>query len=363
MSKNVSGTKYNKLKEFLKNQILFGNFKPGDQLPSENTLAEEFSLSRHTVRKAIALLVNEGYLYTEHGRGTFCADKNTRISNSKNIGVITSYISEYIFPGVIKGIDSILSKKGYSIVLKSTGNDISKETECLKDMLGKDIAGLIIEPTKSALFSVNIPYYEALGKRNIPYVFIHGYLEQLRDKPLIAMDDTIGMYKMAEYLFETGHKKPVGIFKADDIQGINRHKGYAKALADFHIPYNPDNVIWFHTEDKFEKPYAVIKNMVQCGYKFDSVICYNDEIAYEIVDALTKTGVKVPLDVSVTGFDDSYLAVNCPVKLTTASHPKERLGEAAAECILSIINNRPENSSGKIFTPELIVRDSCKKRS
>ena len=148
MSNVEKQAKYYKLKEYLKQEILMGRIKPGEQIPSENALAEKFSISRHTVRKAISILVNSGYLHSEHGRGTYCTDRSIKRNNSRNIGVITTYISEYIFPKVIQGIDSVLSKNGYSIILKSTNNDIANEYLCLEDMLEKNIEGLIIEPTK-----------------------------------------------------------------------------------------------------------------------------------------------------------------------------------------------------------------------
>ena len=105
------GTKYAKLMEYIKDEIIMGRIKPGDQIPPKITLALKLSLSRHTVRKAISMLANEGYLYTEHGRGTFCKDRSISRTNSRNIGVMTTYISEYIFPRVIQGIDSVLSEK------------------------------------------------------------------------------------------------------------------------------------------------------------------------------------------------------------------------------------------------------------
>ena len=57
--------------EYLRDEMLTGRIMLGDKIPSENELAEKFSLSRHTVRKSIAMLANEGLLYTELGRGTF----------------------------------------------------------------------------------------------------------------------------------------------------------------------------------------------------------------------------------------------------------------------------------------------------
>jgi GntR family transcriptional regulator, arabinose operon transcriptional repressor len=360
--KNNSNSKYYKLKEFLKEEILSGRIKPGEQIPSENTLTARFSLSRHTVRKAIAILINDGLLYTEHGRGTFSSGIARKNRDSRNIGVITTYISEYIFPQVIHGIDEVLSGNGYSIILKNTGNDCQKEASCLKDMLDKDIAGLIVEPTRSALFSNNIKYYEALERYNIPYVFIHGCHEQLQQKPCILLDDAGGMFELVSYLIKSGHKSIAGIFKADDTQGLNRHKGYVKALTEHGILYNPENVIWFHTEDRSVKPYAVIKSMLENRRRFDAIACYNDEIAYKIVEVLNQSGIKVPEDISVTGFDDSFLAVSCPVKLTTARHPKEKLGKAAAELILELIAGT-EQKPVRIIQPEIIIRNSCRKRT
>ena len=62
--------KYVQIVEELKGKVLSGQIQPGDKLPSENVLAAQYHVSRQTVRKAIAILENEGYVYAEHGRGT-----------------------------------------------------------------------------------------------------------------------------------------------------------------------------------------------------------------------------------------------------------------------------------------------------
>ena len=69
--------------------------------------------------KALAILQNEGYIYAEHGRGTFCSEMMRHAHPSKNIAVVTTYLSDYIFPRVIQGIDDVLTGAGYSIVLKN----------------------------------------------------------------------------------------------------------------------------------------------------------------------------------------------------------------------------------------------------
>ncbi len=364
MQRGNNQAKYYKLMEYLKEEILMGRIRPGEQIPSENILCEEHSLSRHTARKAISMLVNEGYLYTEHGRGTYCVDRQKMRRDSRNIGVITTYISEYIFPKVIQGIDRVLSDSGYSIILKNTNNSLETEACCLEDVLGKNIEGLIVEPTKSVLFSNNFVFYEALDKHHIPYIFIHGCNQQLEGKSQVVLDDAQGVFSVVNYLSKLGHVNIVGIFKADDIQGINRHKGFARGLNEAGLLYDPDNVVWYHTEDREIKPYTVIRRMVEAKKKIDAIVCYNDEVAYKIIEMLGNMGVRVPEDVSVTGFDDSYFSGSCPVKITTVSHPKDLLGEEAAGILLKMLKDGSyrNNPIQKIIVPELIVKDSCIKR-
>ena len=364
MSNDNCQPKYLRLKEYLKDEMLMGRIKPGVQIPSEHSLGEMFSISRHTVRKAIAILINEGFLTSEHGRGTYCVDRSQKRNASKNIGVITTYISEYIFPKVIQGIDNVLSQNGYSIILKNTNNDTLKEYDCLKDMLEKNIEGLIVEPTKSALFSRNLELYKALEKSGIPYVFIHGFHQEMEDKPYVILDDAAGMYSAVRYLAELGHKKIAGIFKADDMQGLSRHKGYARALTDSGLPYDPDTVVLYHTEDKGIKPVNALREMIHSGYGLDAIACYNDDVAFRIYQFLDGMGLRVPEDISITGFDDSYLSENSAVKLTSVLHPKEKLGEMAAELLLNLLKGKDQvrGFAQKVIVPELVIKDSCMKR-
>lgn len=357
-------TKYNALADFLREEILMGSIRPGEKIPSENELAEKFSMSRHTVRKAISMLVNEGYLSARHGQGTYCVDRRAGRVRSGNIGVITTYISEYIFPRIIQGIDKVLSGNGYSIILKNTGNDTGMEALCLKDILTKNVEGLIVEPTKSVLFSNNIKYYEALDSHRIPYIFIHGYYQLLENRSYILLDDAKGMYEAVGYLAGLGHRKIVGIFKADDIQGINRHKGYAKALNDAGLEYDPDNVIWFHTEDRETKPSQTVRHMIETAQRIDAIACYNDQVAVRILKQLYDLGIKVPQDISVTGFDDSFLSENSPVELTTVTHPKEKLGELAAQILLQMLKDDDylKKPVHEILVPKLVIKGSCIKR-
>ena len=363
MTQESGKTKYYVLMEELKEDILSGRIRAGEKLPSENQLSEKYHISRHTVRKALSILSQEGYIVAEHGRGTFCSQRMSHLKKSKNIAVITTYISDYIFPRLIQGMDKALTENGYSIILKNTANSRTKEAKVLEDILTKDIDGLIIEPAKSQIICRHTNLYALLDQYQIPYVFIQGVYSQLQDKPHILMDDCRGGYLVTKYLLDTGHRNLLGIFKADDFQGQERHKGYVKALQEAGFPYDPDRVIWFHTEDRKTKPGIMTKYLLEKGVEADGIVCYNDQIAVSVIQTLREMGINVPEDISVTGYDNSVMAGG-DISLTTIAHPQEKLGEMAAELLLEKIRDIPEEKSRipSLIQPELIITNSVKVR-
>lgn len=364
MEKESGKSKYYSLMETLKEEILSGRIQAGEKLPSENELSRSYGLSRHTVRKALSILENEGYVTAQHGRGTFCSERMIQRHTSRNIAVVTTYISDYIFPRLIQGIDRVLTANGYSIILKNTGNSRSVEARVLQELLNKPIDGLIIEPSKSQILCRHLNLYQMLDQYEIPYVFLQGSYPQMLDRPHILMDDCRGGYLVTKYLIDTGHRRIAGVFKADDSQGAQRHLGYVQALKEAGMPYDPELVVWFHTEDRKQKPGLMLKLLLEAGGSFDSVVCYNDQIAIQVIDTLKKRGLQVPEDVSVTGYDDSAIAGKEAPGLTTIAHPQERLGELAAELILEKIRKIPEEESKveRLIRPELIVRESVSDR-
>ena len=363
MANENGKTKYYTLMEELKQAIMSGSIKPGEKLPSENELSDRYHISRHTVRKALSILINEGYIEAEHGRGTFCSQRMGHMKNSRNVAVVTTYIADYIFPRLIQGMDKVLTENGYSIILKNTANSRTKEERVLEDILTKDIEGLIIEPSKSQIYCKHTNLYAMLDQYEIPYVFIQGVYSQMIDKPHILMDDCKGGYMVTKHLIDAGHRKILGIFKADDFQGKERHKGYVKALQEAGIAYDPDMVVWFHTEDRKTKPAMMMELFLEQKVEMDAVVCYNDQIAIEVIRCLQRNGLRVPEDISVTGYDNSVIAEGT-VGLTTITHPQEKLGEMAAELLLEKIRKVPEEKSRipRLIQPELIVRGSTIER-
>lgn len=355
--------KCTKLVEDLKRQIMSGEIKPGDKISSENVLAREYDISRQTVRKAIDILRNEGFLYAEHGRGTFCSDMIKQEGNSGNIAVVMTYLSDYIFPHIIRGIDEVLEKEEYSILLKSTHNYRKVEAKCLEELVKKNIDGLIIEPSKSQIAFKNHDIFAMLERYKVPFVFVQGVYHGMEDKPYVLLDDEKGGYMITKYLIEQGHQRIAGVFKADDRQGQNRHKGYVKALQEAGIWYDPSLVVWYHTEDMNTLPYEMMQE-IALREKIDAVVTYNDRIAIDVIRALEEKGFSVPEDISVTGFDDSEFARNFKVPLTTIKHPQSKIGEAAAELLIKLVKGHAveEDKLHVMMEPVLVVRESTRKK-
>ena len=105
------------------------------------------------------------------------------------------------------------------------------------------------------------------------------------------MDDCRGGYLVTRHLLELGHRCIAGVFKADDFQGRERHKGYVRALQEAGLPYDPDLVIWFHTEDRKPSRPWPLKNSFPGGVPLDAVVCYNDQIAMGVYHKLRELGI------------------------------------------------------------------------
>ncbi|TDF97282.1 GntR family transcriptional regulator [Paenibacillus piri] len=355
-------SKYETVKDEIKSWIMQGSVLPHEKIGTENELMDRFRVSRHTIRQAIGDLENEGWIYRWQGKGTFCADpsKRTKSSHYKTIGVITTYISEYIFSSIMRGIESYLSSKDYTVILASTNNNIDKERKCIESIMARNVDALIVEPTKSALFNPNINYYLNLETNQVPYVMFNAQYPQLQ-APSLIVDDEQGGFVGADHLIGLGHKKIVGIFKTDDLQGVNRMNGFIRAHRERRVPITPGLIISYNTEDHREKIQSEVKRLLE-QYKDEitAIFCYNDAIALAIINLLREMNLKVPEDVSIVGYDDSYLSEMSEVKLTSVVHPKRAMGEDAAKIIVELVEGKQTGSaaSSVVYKPELVIRTS-----
>ncbi len=360
---DIEKPKYQRIKEYIIDTIRVRELKSGEKIFSENELVDKFGISRHTVRQAIGELVSEGWLYRVQGKGTFVGDgSDEKAVQYKTIGVMTTYLNDYIFPTIIRGIDSVLLKNGYNILLGCTYNQHQKERLCIENISNQNIAGLIAEPTKSALPNPNLHLYRELNNRGIPILFLHGCYKDL-GYSYIVMDDTQAGYMATCHLIELGHKRIGGIFKIDDIQGHYRFAGFQKAHIEAGLQLSDSRVLWFNT-DEAETMFTsnTIERLSGFFSACSAIVCYNDQVAIKILDILRELDLNIPEDLSLVSFDDSQLAIVSETKLTSVAHPKEKLGQEAARAAINLINGKQCYYKIKM-QPELVVRESTKKIS
>ena len=351
--------KYEQIVDWVNTEIQDGTLVRGDRLPSENELMERFGVSRQTVRRALEELAENGLVEGRRGSGTYVTVNTRRHKDEEiRIAVMLTCVDTYIFPSIIKGIESALTPEGCTMQIVMTDNAVEKERMLLKEFIRtRSVDGIIAETVKSGLPNPNLKLYVELENLGIPVLFVNSFYKDL-DIPHVSMDDRMAGYLAARHLVECGHRRIGGIFKSDDGQGHLRYAGYMEALMEKDIKVRGGKVVWIDTEE--------MKTMEEEGDRFlkrlkgcTACVCYNDETAYKLVRICQTAGKCVPEDISIVGIDNSALAQFCPVPLTSMENPAEELGKTAAEMMTGRIL-RNEKMESREFEPKLVMRSSVR---
>ena len=353
--------KYLSIIEWVKDYIKTQKLKPNDRFLTEKELCEIHGVSRQTVRQALMCLESENVICRVRGSGTYVKGSfSDEPKVLRSIGVISTYFSDYIFPYIVTGIEQVLNEAGYSMQLATTHNEVSEETQALKSMMLNGVQGLIVEPSRSALPNPNTELYRELKGKNVPLVFFNAKYPW-SDMPCVYMDDEAAAKIAADHLFECGHSRIAGIFAFDDIQGHKRYSGFMKSCMEHGMRNAEKNIFWFAAADGSAMFDYFSKRILDIIGGVTAVVCYNDNIAVNLLQFCKEQGISVPGEISVVGIDDSKYASICDVPLTTVSHPHRRLGEAAAKTLLELIGGNTMQHEDVVFTPELIERNSVKR--
>ncbi|KAA1186450.1 GntR family transcriptional regulator [Paenibacillus sp. B2(2019)] len=357
--------KYQVILDDIKSKILSGDYNVGEQIPTESALQSMYEVSRQTVRKAILELSNEGFLRSEKGSGTYVSNqyrsKTGGSSHKKTIGVITTYISDYIFPSIIRGIESRLNEDNYSLLLASTNNDVAQEKKALEMMLSYGVDGLIIEPTKSNLYNPNIAYYLSFKEQDIPIIMINAFYEEI-ELPYLCLDDVQSSYLATKELITKGHTQIGLIAKMDDLQGKYRMKGYIKALGESKLRFYPEQIFSFNTETKQTLSTDLKDFLNKNRDTLTAIVCYNDEVGLEVVHACRQLEITIPEELSIIGQDNSYIAKNANIKLTTLTHPQEAMGRDAADWVIKKLQGKRDLPNNTYYQPVLIEGETVVER-
>ncbi len=351
--------KYQSIADSLRQEIESGLYREKGLLPTEQVLCRSFNISRQTVRRALSVLEEEGLITRRQGSGSHLrARAGAERARNYSIAVLTTYISDYIFPHILRGVESVLAANGSAPSLYATQNQVSVERKVLQTLLTvKSLDGILVEGSKTALPNPNLDLYQKLIDRGVKLVFINGTYPELAHIPSVLADNRGGGRMLVEYLHRKGHKNIAGIFKSDDMQGHQRYLGYIEALRDLGLPMEDRHIFWYNTKHRelfLHESY--LDRMLDSAKGCSAIVCYNDEIAIRMVTRLKKRGARVPEDTAVVSFDNSHYSELAPVRLTSLSHGSQNLGVTAAELMLSLL--RGETCRSVSIPWQLIEKES-----
>ena len=311
------------------------------RLPGELTLCESYHCSRETVRHALRLLEEEGLILRMHGSGTYLAGDPAR---GRRIAVVTADLDTYLYPQLLRDLERAFSAQGFAMEAIATGGRVMTERAVLERLLAEPPAGILLEGAKSALPSPNLDLLSRVEALGIPLVFLHAAFPVPAGAPCIRDDNAGGARMLTRYLLEKGHRHIAAVLKSDDRRGHERYGGFVAALMQAGCDLLEDSVFWFDTAQREallagrdEWMYAFIRRRLPgCS----AVVCYNDEIAYPLIHCLHAEGLRVPEDVAVVSFDNSYYCTAGPVSVTSLGHERHEPGHLAAGMLLDLIRGR-----------------------
>ncbi len=354
--------KYQILAEELRAGSLAGTYQK--TLPTEQALCRQVKVSRQTVRQALSVLEADGLIERRQGSGSFVREqRDPAAPPHRSIAVVTTYISDYIFPSILREIEAVCSENNSAPLLFATQNQFANERRILQTLLAMDhLDGILIEGTKTGLPNPNVMLCRQLMEKGIPMIFMHGGYGQLPDTLSVLDDNVAGGRMLVEYLVQNGHRGIGGIFKYDDLQGRQRFEGYLEGLREFDIPPEDGNVLWYSTDmkDRFLKDDYTEARLESMLSACSAVVCYNDEIAVRVVASLARKGRSVPEDLSVVSFDNSHYSEITTPRITSLSHGRYNVGRMAAETLFRLLRGEPCVSELVPWT--LVEKESCQKR-
>lgn len=319
-----------------------------NKLPSEQELGEKYQLSRQTVRMALKSLEEKGLIEKRRGSGSYITGRSPK-SQENQIGILISNDQDYIYPGVLRDIQNTLSDGGFSTTVFCTGNLFSQEREILQSLLGKTFRGLIVEGCKSALPNPNLDLYRRLIKKGCEILFLYNHYPELSDCLFVKDDNYSGSALLVEHLAAQGHTRIGGIFKFDDLQGPERCQGFLETLRDLGLPFSDSQVCWYGSQElnklKKWRDTSFLNEMVQEFLSScTAIVCYNDILAYHLVEVLMQSGYRLPKDMAIAAFDNTYLSNSDILTITTLSHLPHEMGTRAAQAMLKKLKGLPVHS-------------------
>lgn len=280
----------------------------------------------------------------------------SRIQPSKIIGVIMPEIAHYYFSTVLAGIEEEARLHGYRIMVAQSNERYEQEARICQSFYENKVCGVIVSQAKD---TTKYHHFEKLINVGMPLVFYDRICTGV-NASRVVVDDYQGAFTAVSHLIETGCKR-IAFYGSTMTLEIskNRFNGYKDALLKHGIEI--DNSLT-HFCDNRDDAEAITPDILSADNRPDAFFAVNDDTAIGILYTAKRMGFRIPQDISICGFTNGQRAIACDPMLTTVEQRGKRVGEEAANILISQVEGRlpRDKAERRIVRTRLIIRGTTR---
>ena len=273
------------------------------------------------------------------------ASLRTRRSNL--IGVLVPRLSDIVLAMIYEGIEEAAAEHDLSTFVANT-RDLPEIQRIRTDMvLARRVDGMIFGDAY-----VDARFLGEVAARGVPFVLVN---RRAGDLPSVTCNDHLGGRLLGEHLLELGHRD-VAVVAGEPYAstGIDRTEGFVSAYAESGIEIPPRRIVRSPFDATGGR--AAAEQLLADGRPPSAIFAVNDFAAIGVLGALRDHGLHAGTDIAVAGFNDTPLAAELPVPLTTVRSPMHEMGRRGIELLVRLL--RGEQVESEQLRPELVVRVS-----
>lgn len=272
---------------------------------------------------------------------------------TRTIGLVVTTIADPFTSEVVSGIEQAANDHGYCVFLADSNADPEREKKIVQSFAEQRVDGIIVTSSR-----VGALYLPLLSEMMVPIVLVNDqYPGAFVHSVMICNQE--GSRTITQHLIGLGHRRIAYIGDQFGYQSdTDRHAGYKEALVAARIPALPELVV--RGDGKSEAAMRAMSSLLALSDPPTAVCCYNDMTALGAMRSIRLHGLRVPEDISVTGFDDLFVASYTYPPLTTVRQPMRRMGQLSMENLIKLMSGQESVVRIKV-KPELIVRESTAK--
>ena len=269
-----------------------------------------------------------------------------------NIGFII-YEKQYpvvmnpFYSPIFESVMQTCGRKGYSLFISSHGDlKLPNGQTCVKKQLdGIILAGHSDEQLVSDL-----------RRQNMPVVLLNNELD-MDDLTCITTDQYGGAALAMRHLIEKGHRR-IALLAGNFSPHVymSRYNAYRDVLTENDCEIDPQLIQT--VEPTVEEAIESTQKLLALENRPTAIFCTNDTIAIGAVKAILRSGLRIPEDIAVVGYDDSENSRMIEPELTTVQVDKTAMGRLAAERLIALIEGEAPRKETIQTTVKLVVRKS-----